>query len=130
MPLHYKLWDICCQWTYIHLSKYVHWQSYPLWLFTHQSQIQFFWGFHSWIEYMAHPILWNFAEEKKSVFGVAFGGILFCIPTGFTWIWILPNGSEFFLAKLVVVTLSHLILNMNSLESLCKIIPQNISMIY
>ena len=33
---------------------------------------------------MAYPILWNFAEEKWSVFDMTTGRIISCLPTGIT----------------------------------------------
>ena len=56
-------------------------------------------GLHSWREYVAYPILWNFVGDKGSVFVVAFGGLISCLPTGFTWPWILPPSSVFFSYK-------------------------------
>ena len=53
------------------------------------------WWFHCWREYVKYTIIWNWAEYKGSVFSVTFGRLLSYLPTGFTWIFILPPGYDF-----------------------------------
>ena len=88
-----------CQWKCLPLSICEHFRviNYDLWNIRVKSN--FFWGFHSWREYVAYPILWNCAWNKWSIFGVKFGRLLSCLPTGFFWIWILPPGCEYLSCK-------------------------------
>ena len=78
---------------------------------------------------MSYNILWNFTVEKGSVFGVAFGMLLYCPPNGFTWFLVISPVSTIFFTKSTVDTFSHLRLNLSILESLCKNRPLNIMMI-
>ena len=87
----------------------------------HQSRIKFFWGFHSWIDYVAYSSLLNCAEHKGSIFVVAFGRLISWFPTVFTWIWILLPVSAFFSCKFSCWHPSYLSLTLSSLENLCKI---------
>ena len=41
--------------------------------------------FQYWREYIEYPILLNCAEYRGSVFVVAFGRIIYYLPTGFNW---------------------------------------------
>ena len=89
-------------------------------------KFKIFWGLHSWIEYVAYPFLWTYAENKESIFGVAFGRLLSCLPTELISIWVIPPGSAFYFAKSVVVTLSELILTLIILDSICNYKTPNI----
>ena len=74
--LHYKLWYLSCQWTCLNLRNFDHWKSYQLWM------------------HVPYPILWNCAEKYGSIFGVAFGRIISCLPTRLTscfYIFVLQN---------------------------------------
>ena len=45
-------------------------------------------------ESMCHIMsFFNCAENKGSIFGVAFGRIISCLPNELTLIWIIPPGS-------------------------------------
>ena len=49
---------------------------------------------------MAYYILCNFAVDKGSVLGVAFGGLLYCLPTGFNLFWIIYPVSALMFCKI------------------------------
>ena len=87
-------------------------------------------GFQYWREYVAYPILLNCAENKGSIFGVAFGRLFSFLPNELTWVCILSTGYVIFLVKSVVGTLSHFISALSILEIICESKPPNIRMIY
>ena len=82
------LWENLC------IGKVINYDCWPI-----KFKYNLYWGFHSWREYVIYPILLSCAQNKGSIFGVAFGGILYCLPTEITWIWILPPGSTFMSCK-------------------------------
>ena len=46
-------------------------------------------------------IIWNCAEDKGPIFGVAFRRIDFWLLTRFNWFWIFPTGYAFLLWKVI-----------------------------
>ena len=110
-------------WAYVSIGRVI---NYDWWHIRVKSN--FFWGFHSWIEYMAYPILWKISE-KRVYFGVDFGRLIYYLISEITWICILPPGSAFCLDKSVVGTLIQLSLNSSSLESIWENKTPNIRMI-
>ena len=57
------------------------------------------WGLNSWGEYVAYPIFWNYTAEKRYVLSMAFGRLLYCLPTVFTWFWDLSPIYTLFFEK-------------------------------
>ena len=102
--LHYSIKKHVFLWSKLRIGRFINDGLWPI-----RVKTNLFGGFHSWREYVSYPIIWNCEETKGYVFGVAFGCLIYCLPTGFTWIWILPTSSVFFLTKSVVGTLRHFI---------------------
>ena len=100
--LHWRLWDLSCQWACIPLIICVHWHSCQLWVLTHSSKIQYFLRIPSLrIVCGTSYLLKNFIRQRVC-FCVAFGWLISCITTGFNWFWFLPPGYLFLSFKVSV----------------------------
>ena len=75
-------------WSYVCIGRVINYYWWPIRL---KSNV--FWGFHSWREYVIYPILLSCAQNKGSIFGVAFGRLHSCLPTRIDWIWVIHTGS-------------------------------------
>ena len=81
------------------MRKCVHYQSYQLWLLTHQSQIQLFLRIPIFKRVCGIYDTLKLCRRKRVYFCVVLGRIIPCLKTGFTLSFIIPPGSEFFYCR-------------------------------